>query len=79
MATFILIPGGWQGGWAFEKVAGLHTAQGHRAEPLTMAGLGDEPAPSANLVVHIAATGARRAVRTMTRSFWSATRTAAWW
>jgi hypothetical protein len=26
MATFILIPGGWQGGWAFEKVEQLLTA-----------------------------------------------------
>ena len=53
MATFILIPGGWQGGWAFEKVANLLTAHGHKAEPLTLAGLGDAPAPSANLDLHI--------------------------
>ena len=53
MATFILIPGGWQGGWAFEKVADLLIAQGHNAQPLTLAGLGDVPAPSANLTLHI--------------------------
>jgi pimeloyl-ACP methyl ester carboxylesterase len=53
MATFILIPGGWQGGWAFEQVASLLTAQGHNAQPLTLAGLGDVPAPSANLDLHI--------------------------
>ena len=53
VATFILIPGGWQGGWAFEKVASLLIARGHSAEPLTLAGLGDVPAPSANLDHHI--------------------------
>jgi len=53
MATFILIPGGWQGGWAFEKVAELLIARGHNAQPLTLAGLGDVPAPSANLDLHI--------------------------
>ena len=53
MASFILIPGGWQGGWAFEKVADLLVARGHNAEPLTLAGLGDVPAPSANLALHI--------------------------
>jgi pimeloyl-ACP methyl ester carboxylesterase len=53
MATFVLITGGWQGGWAFEKVATLLIAHGHDAQPLTLAGLGDVPAPSANLALHI--------------------------
>ncbi|WP_040853861.1 alpha/beta fold hydrolase [Phyllobacterium sp. YR531] len=53
MATFILIPGGWQGGWAFEKVANLLVARGHRIETLTLTGLGDVPAPAANLTTHI--------------------------
>lgn len=61
MATFILIPGGWQGGWAFEKVADLLIAHGHNAQPLTLAGLGDVPAPSANLALHISE--AVRAIR----------------
>ena len=61
MATFILIPGGWQGGWAFEEVARLLVAHGHTALPLTLAGLGDEPAPSANLTIHISQ--AVRAIR----------------
>jgi len=62
MATFVLIPGGWQGGWAFEKVASLLIAHGHNAEPLTLAGLGDVLAPSANLALHIReAVGAIRA------------------
>ncbi|WP_263772104.1 alpha/beta fold hydrolase [Propionivibrio soli] len=53
MATFILIPGGWQGGWAFEKVEESLIARGHKALPLTLAGLGDVPAPLANLDLHI--------------------------
>jgi pimeloyl-ACP methyl ester carboxylesterase len=53
MATFILIPGGWQGGWAFEKVANLLMARGHKAQALTLAGLGEVPAPAANLASHI--------------------------
>jgi pimeloyl-ACP methyl ester carboxylesterase len=44
MATFILIPGGWQGGWV---------AHGHIALPITPSGLGDDPAPTANLETHI--------------------------
>jgi pimeloyl-ACP methyl ester carboxylesterase len=53
MATFILIPGGWQGGWAFEKVANLLVARGHKARALTLAGLGEIPAPATNLAFHI--------------------------
>ena len=53
MATFILIPGGWQGGWVYQTVAELLTAQGHQALPITLSGLGDAPAPTANLEAHI--------------------------
>lgn len=53
MATFILIPGGWQGGWAYERVTGILTAHGHKALPITLSGLGDAPAPTANLESHI--------------------------
>jgi pimeloyl-ACP methyl ester carboxylesterase len=53
MATFILIPGGWQGGWVYQKVADILTARGHKALPITLSGLGDAPAPTANLESHI--------------------------
>ena len=53
MATFILIPGGWQGGWVFQKVADILTAHGHKALPMTLSGLGETPAPTANLEAHI--------------------------
>jgi pimeloyl-ACP methyl ester carboxylesterase len=54
MATFILIPGGWQGGWAFEKVTELLGARGHAVRALTLAGLGEVAAPAGNLAFHIA-------------------------
>lgn len=53
MATFILIAGGWQGGWVYETVAELLAARGHKALPITLSGLGDKPAPAANLDTHI--------------------------
>jgi pimeloyl-ACP methyl ester carboxylesterase len=53
MAKFILIPGGWQGGWAFEKLANLLIARGHKVQALTLAGLGDVAAPATDLVFHI--------------------------
>ncbi|TDR34844.1 alpha/beta fold hydrolase [Aquamicrobium defluvii] len=53
MATFILIAGGWQSGWVYEKVAEILTAHGHNTLPITLSGLGDVPAPTANLDTHI--------------------------
>jgi pimeloyl-ACP methyl ester carboxylesterase len=53
MATFILIAGGWQGGWVYEKVADILTRREHKALPITLPGLGDVPAPTANLQTHI--------------------------
>lgn len=53
MATFILIAGGWQGGWVYQEVADLLAARGHKALPVTLSGLGDRPAPAANLDTHI--------------------------
>lgn len=53
MATFILIPGGWQGGWVYQQVAEILAAHGHKALPITLSGLGDAPAPMANLETHI--------------------------
>ncbi|MET3842548.1 alpha/beta hydrolase [Bradyrhizobium sp. OAE829] len=53
MATFILIAGGWQGGWVYQQVAEILAAHGHTALPITLSGLGDAPAPTANLETHI--------------------------
>lgn len=53
MTTFILIPGGWQGGWAYQRVTEMLTENGHRAIPVTLSGLGETHAPAANLDTHI--------------------------
>jgi len=53
MATFILIAGGWQGGWVYQKVADILAGHGHMVVPITLSGLGDTPAPSANLETHV--------------------------
>ena len=53
MATFILIPGGWQGGWVYQQVADILTAHGHKTQAITLSGLGDAPAPTSNLQSHI--------------------------
>jgi pimeloyl-ACP methyl ester carboxylesterase len=54
---FLRVPGGWQGGWVFDEVAGELRARGHRVEAVTLAGLEqDGPADldrPANLDVHI--------------------------
>ncbi|MFI6351037.1 alpha/beta fold hydrolase [Streptomyces sp. NPDC050560] len=54
---FILVPGGWQGGWVFDAVAAELRRNGHRVEAVTLAGLEpDGPAdmdPPPNLDTHI--------------------------
>ena len=52
-----MVPGGWQGGWVFDAVAGELRRRGHRVEAVTLAGLeldgpvgGELPA---NLDVHV--------------------------
>ena len=41
MATFVLLPGGWHGGWYFQNLAEALRARGHRAYPITFTGLGE--------------------------------------
>jgi pimeloyl-ACP methyl ester carboxylesterase len=41
MATFVLVPGGWHGGWYFQFLAEALRARGHRAYPITLTGLGE--------------------------------------
>jgi pimeloyl-ACP methyl ester carboxylesterase len=53
----VLVPGGWQGGWAFDAVAARLREAGHRVEPVTLSGLEPDgpvdPTRPANLAVHI--------------------------
>jgi pimeloyl-ACP methyl ester carboxylesterase len=56
MSTFILVPGGWHGGWYFRPVADALRNHGHAAFPLTLTGLGDRAhllTAATNLDTHI--------------------------
>ncbi|MEV5744957.1 alpha/beta hydrolase family protein [Microbispora rosea] len=39
MATFVLVPGGWKGSWAYEAVVPLLEGAGHTVHALTLTGL----------------------------------------
>lgn len=45
MSTFVLVHGGWNGGWCWEKVAPLLEEAGHRVEAPDLPGSGDDPTP----------------------------------
>jgi pimeloyl-ACP methyl ester carboxylesterase len=65
VASFLLIPGGWHGGWAYDEVVGPLRGAGHEARAVTLSGLGEEPydGPPPNLDTHIDdAIGALRAI-----------------
>ncbi|GAA4606827.1 alpha/beta fold hydrolase [Actinoallomurus liliacearum] len=56
MATFVLVPGGWHGGWQYSGMADRLRAAGHRALPVTLTGLGDRAhlaSPAVNLDTHV--------------------------
>lgn len=56
MTTFVLVPGGWRGGWYFSDLADQLRTAGHRAFTVTPTGLGDRAhlnAASVNLDTHI--------------------------
>jgi pimeloyl-ACP methyl ester carboxylesterase len=54
MATYILVPGGWHGGWAFDAVARPLAESGHDVDALTLSGLDGGPVAGVNLERHIA-------------------------
>lgn len=55
---FVMVPGGWQGGWAFDSVAAELRRDGHHVEAVTLAGLEPDGPVDAdrapNLDTHIA-------------------------
>jgi pimeloyl-ACP methyl ester carboxylesterase len=56
MATFVLVPGGWHGGWYYTSLADRLRAVGHRALSITLTGLGDRAhlnSATVNLDTHI--------------------------
>ena len=46
MANFVLIPGGWRGGWTFADLVARLKRAGHEAHAVTLSGLDATPAPS---------------------------------
>jgi pimeloyl-ACP methyl ester carboxylesterase len=57
MANFVLIPGGWRGGWTFAEFVARLKRAGHQAYAVTLSGLDVAPEPSPagiNLDTHIA-------------------------
>ncbi len=57
MATFVLVPGAWLGGWAWQRVTPLLRAAGHEVYPVTLTGLGERVhlgTSETNLETHIA-------------------------
>jgi pimeloyl-ACP methyl ester carboxylesterase len=56
MATFVLVPGFWLGGWAWEDVTRQLRAKGHDVHPVTLTGLGDRAhlaSPDVTLRTHV--------------------------
>ncbi len=41
MASYVMVPGAWLGGWAWRQVAGKLRERGHDVHPVTLTGLGD--------------------------------------
>jgi len=57
LATYVLVPGAWLGGWAWQDVAGRLRAKGHDVYPITLTGLGERvhlARPEVDLETHIA-------------------------
>ena len=57
MATYVLVPGAWLGGWAWRDVAARLRARGHDVYPITLTGLGERihlARPEIDLETHIA-------------------------
>ncbi len=56
MATYVLVPGAWLGGWAWQEVAARLRADGHEVYPVTLTGLGERghlARPEIDLDTHI--------------------------
>lgn len=56
MAVFVLVPGGWLGGWAWREVADELLGRGHRVVPVTLTGMGDRRhlvTPDTDLGTHV--------------------------
>jgi pimeloyl-ACP methyl ester carboxylesterase len=56
MAVYVLVSGGWLGGWCWQRVARRLRQEGHDAYPVTLTGLGERvhlASPQVDLETHI--------------------------
>lgn len=56
MSTFVLIAGGWHGGWCWRKVTPFLRAAGHEVHAPTLTGLGERihlASPAVDLTTHV--------------------------
>jgi pimeloyl-ACP methyl ester carboxylesterase len=55
VATFVLVPGGWRGGWWYRPIVEALRRHGHDAHAVTLTGLGDRAhlRATANLDTHV--------------------------
>lgn len=56
MATYVLVPGAWLGGWAWRKITAGRRGEGHEVYPVTLTGLGERAhlaRPEVDLETHI--------------------------
>ncbi|WP_405067908.1 alpha/beta fold hydrolase [Kribbella sp. NBC_01510] len=53
MMNFVLVPGAWLGGWAWDEVAAALRADGHGVYPVTLSGVAERRGPDAGQQQHI--------------------------
>jgi pimeloyl-ACP methyl ester carboxylesterase len=56
MTTYVLVPGMWLGGWAWDAVADELRRRGHEVRPVTLTGVGErraEAGPGVDLDTHV--------------------------
>jgi pimeloyl-ACP methyl ester carboxylesterase len=54
MTDFVLVPGAWLGGWAWDGVAGVLRGAGHQVHPVTLRGLAERQGEDAGQQEHVA-------------------------
>ncbi|MEU4289281.1 alpha/beta hydrolase [Kribbella sp. NPDC026596] len=53
MTNFVLVPGAWLGGWAWDEVAVVLRAEGHEVYPVTLSGLAERQGVDAGQQEHV--------------------------
>ena len=53
MTNFVLVPGAWLGGWAWDAVAATLRAEGHGVYPVTLSGVAERHGPDAGQQEHV--------------------------